>query len=172
MTLKVLFQKALTELEWEDEIKHDESDNTDYINTGFTIDGQTYRLTLYTDEEKQFLSILMKSPINIPRIRHTEAAVVINALNTRMRLGNLECNDEGGVYYRWTMDVEDSTPSTTQLKNMIRSASGVFDELRVGAIGSVAFTKLSASEILSEYESNIEKMQQESQQGAEGPSEL
>ena len=93
-------------------------------------------------------------------------------LNTRMRLGNLECNSEGGVYYRWTMDVEDSTPSTTQLKNMIRSASGAFDELRVSAIGSVAFTKLSSSEILSEYEANVEEMHQASQQDEDTPSEL
>ena len=51
MALKDVFQQFLNDVEWEDEIAHDDSDDTDFISTGCQIDSQRYRLILITSRE-------------------------------------------------------------------------------------------------------------------------
>ena len=89
MPLKDLLQQFLNEEEWKDEINHDDDDDTDYINTGYQIDSQNYRLILITDEESQLLKVTLVSPIKIPKLRMKEATFVLNFLNLRSPVGNL-----------------------------------------------------------------------------------
>jgi hypothetical protein len=169
MSLKDLFQEALNELEWEDEILHDEDVDTDYINTSYGIDGQSYRLQIVTDEDSQTIRVMMMSPIRIPKARMREAAYVLNFLNTGIRAGNLQMSEDGSIHYRWNLDVEGSTPSTKQFVNMISAGAGTFDEIRCTAIGTAAFTKQPAEDIFKDLNAMIENRRSSS---AEAPSSL
>lgn len=151
MALKGIMQQFLDEVDWKDEIEHDNDDATDFVSTGLQIDGQNYRLILITDENAQTIRVSLVSPIRIPKLRVKEAAFVLNAINLRIRFGNLELDDEGVVYYRWGMDIEGGTASPTQFRNLISAASASFDGPRCAAIGASAFTRKTGESIIKEY---------------------
>ena len=81
---------------------------------------------------------------------------MLNHLNLRMGYGNLEMAEDGAAYYRWALDVEGATASPEQFGNLIGAASSAFDEIRSAAIGAAAFTKLSAEQIIGEYQAAVE----------------
>lgn len=170
MTFKEVFQIALNELEWDDEIDHDDSDDTDFISTGYSIDGQSYQLTIVTDEGRQRLSVTMKSPIAIPKGRQKDGAIVVNALNVGMAVGNLEFAANGSLFYRWAIDVDGTAPSAAQIKTLVSAAAAAFDELRTSMIGKVAFTKQPGEDIVTEYWDTVKEMNSKSED--EAPSEL
>ena len=158
MSLKEVFQEALDELEWADEIRHDDSDNSNYVNTLFGIDGQIYALLISTHEYSKTIKLYLTSPIRIPKARSKEGAYVLNYFNCCIPFGNLESSEEGSVYYRWCIDVEGTTPSTKQFLNMINAATRSFSELRVAAIGAAAFSKNPVEEILREYNEAVNNL--------------
>src|SRR5271155_2105432 len=98
MALKDVLQQWLDEAEWEDEIRHDDDDDTDFVSTSIEIGGQGYRLLLINDEARQTVRVSLFSPIKIPQHRAKEAACVLNFLNVHIAFGNFEMNDGGIVY--------------------------------------------------------------------------
>jgi hypothetical protein len=151
MALKDVLQQFLDSEQWQDEIAHDDRDDTDFISTGFQIDGQRYRLILITAELPVTLRVVLISPLKIPKARARGAAIVLNALNVRLAYGNLEMDEEGSVYFRWGMDVEGATAVPMQFGHLINAATSAFDELRTAAIGAAAFSKQPAEDIIDEY---------------------
>src|ERR1700721_4242595 len=151
MQLKDVLQQFLDSREWKDEIEHDDSDNTDFFSTRYGIDGQTYILQLTADQDDQIIRVMMVSPIKVPQPRRTEAAVVVNGLNSRFGFGNLGVNDDGTIYYRWAMDVGGATAAPQQFANMVVMAASVFENMSA-AIGAGAFSKQSGVEILKDYQ--------------------
>ena len=67
-------------------------------------------------------------------------------------------DDDGGIFFTWAMDVEESTPSAKQFINMLGAAEAAFDRLRTTAIGAAAYSQLSAKRILAEYHAGVEEM--------------
>jgi hypothetical protein len=63
MSLKEVLQEFLKIEEWEDEIYHDSSDDTDFVDTQIYIDGQIHSLMLLTDENNHVMRVAMTSPI-------------------------------------------------------------------------------------------------------------
>jgi hypothetical protein len=98
----------------------------------------------------------MVSPIKIPKPRMKEAAVVMNGLNNGLSVGNLGFQDDGTIYYRWTIDVEGATAATQQIATMITAAASTFESSRSSAIGATAFSKQSGEEILKDYQEAVE----------------
>jgi len=158
MTLKDILQRCLNELEWKDAIEHDESDDTDYVSTGYLIDGQSYRLVLVTSEKDQILRIMLVSPLRIPKSRIREAALVLNFLNSRMSVGNLEIDATDMLYYRWAIDVEGASAAPAQFKTMIGAATAAFDERRCTAIGAAVFSVMPAEDIIESYVQEAENL--------------
>jgi hypothetical protein len=161
MALKDVLQQFLDSEQWQDEIAHDDRDDTDFISTGFQIDGQRYRLILITAELPVTLRVVLISPLNIPKSRAREAAIVLNALNVRLAYGNLEMDEEGSVYFRWGMHLEGSIAVPMQFGHLINAATSAFDEPRSAAIGAAAFTKQSAEAIITEYKNALAKPTEE-----------
>lgn len=158
MFLKDVLQQFLNEEEWKDEINHDDNDDTDYIDTGYQIDGQNYRLILITDEESQLLKVTLVSPIKIPKPRMKETTFVLNFLNLRLPVGHLAVSlDDGTLYYRWEISVDGATAAPQQFRTLIGAASGAFDEIRSAAIGAAAFSKASVEEIFKDYDEAVNK---------------
>jgi hypothetical protein len=67
LALKDVLQQFLDSENWEDQIAHDDLDNTDFISAGFVIAGQRYRLILITAEVPQTIRVVLVSPLRIPK---------------------------------------------------------------------------------------------------------
>jgi hypothetical protein len=107
MTIKQQFQIALNEWEWEDEIEHDESDDTDIVRTSYIIDDKRYSVVMWSDEGRQWISISVRSPISIPETRRADGALLLNYFNSGMSIGKFTMGmDDGYVYYSNTLDIE------------------------------------------------------------------
>jgi len=161
MVLKDVLQQFLDDEQWQDEIAHDDRDDTDFISTGFQIDGQRYRLILITAELPKTIRVLLISPLKVPKARAREAAIVLNALNVRLAYGNLEMDDEGAVYFRWGMDLEGATAVPMQFGHLINAANSAFDEIRAAVIAAAAFSKQSAEDIINNYKNALERPNEE-----------
>lgn len=156
MALKDVLQDALNEWGWEDEIEHDDDDDTDYVRTTTVMFDQSYSFVIYTDEERQSITISVKSPVTIPKIRFADATVLLNRFNLGLRFGRFTCYDEdGGLIYSNTLDLEGLHPVPVVFTNLRDSAGFAFSEHRCNAIGALVFTKQSTADIISEYEENI-----------------
>jgi hypothetical protein len=155
MALKDVLQQFLDDEQWEDQIAHDHSDNTDFINTGFVIDGQRYRLILITADVPQTIRVVLISPLKVPKARSREAAIVLNALNVHMAYGNFELDDEGILSFRWGMDLEFAKAVPQQFGHLINAGTSAFNELRAAVIGAAAFSKQPAETIILEYKKAI-----------------
>jgi hypothetical protein len=155
MALKDVLQQFLDSEQWEDRIAHDDSDNTDFISTGFFVDGQRYRLILMTSELAETIRVVLISPLKVPKARSREAAIVLNALNVHMAYGNFELDDEGSVYFRWGMDLEFAQAVPQQFGHLINAGTSAFNELRASVIGAAAFSKQPAETIISDYRKAI-----------------
>jgi hypothetical protein len=151
MSLKDVLQEFMNGEEWEDEIQHDDSDNTDFVNTQIDIDGQIHTLLLLTDDDNHLMQVAMFSPIVVPKERRNDACVLVNGLNNRMRYGNLLIQDSGNFAWRWAVNVEGIIAAPIQIANMFRVAVGAFDTLRRDAMGAAAFSKQSGKELLDNY---------------------
>jgi hypothetical protein len=155
LALKDVLQQFLDSENWEDQIAHDDLDNTDFISAGFVIAGQRYRLILITAEVPQTIRVVLVSPLRIPKDRFREAAIVLNSLNVHMAYGNFEMDDEGSVFFRWGFDLEGATAVPMQFGHLINAGTSAFNELRASVIGAAAFSNQSAEVIIHDYKKPI-----------------
>lgn len=157
--LKDVFQAALDKWEWPDKISHDESDDTDYISTDYSIDKQKYRFVMYTDESTKDIIINLYSPIIIPKDRQEAGAILMNFFNSGMRAGgSISMSPDGEVVYKKSTNVSGTTASIEQFEVLRYLAGGIFDSeaKRTSAIGAVAFTKQVIDSIITDFLSSIE----------------
>ncbi len=162
MLLKDAFQAAMDEWEWEDSIDHDESDDTYIMRTGVLIDGQRYSFVIWTDEDRKWISISVKSPVTVPESRRQEAAALLNYFNCGTRIGKLCLHeDDGTLYYENTMDIEGSDPSVTLFTNMRNRAEEAFGEARCSAIGAIAFSKQKLKSVIEDYRESFNSNNEE-----------
>ena len=157
MTLKDVLQQFLNENEWEDKIEHNDDDDADFINTGYQIEGQNYRLILSANEPRQVLNVLLFSPIKVPKARAKEATFLLNFLNVMLSCGNCELAEDGSVYFRWAIDVDGATAAPKQFGTLVGAAAAAFNEATSSSIGAVAFTKQSGEDIIEEFRRVTEK---------------
>jgi hypothetical protein len=73
-----------------------------------------------------------------------------------MNYGNIGFQNDGTIYFRWTMDVEGATAAPHQFATMVAAASSAFETWRGTAIGAAAFSKQSGEEILKDYHEAVE----------------
>ena len=160
MKLKQVLQQFLDEEKWEDEIGFDEYDQSYFIATNFVIMGQTYQLHIATYEIHREIKVVLSPPMKISTDRRDDAYRLINDLNLRIRAGNLEMNDDGMLYYRWSISVEGVEATPQQFGKLLTTAISIFDEIRTASLGAVAFTKLPIDQVLSDYNLAVEQLSQ------------
>jgi hypothetical protein len=153
MQLKPLLQQTLNEMEWEDEIEFDPERETNRVGTKYQIDGQDYLLYVETEDAPCLISCFLYAPFRIPEKRHDDACVLANYFNANTRLGRLAI--EGGqIQIGQCIDVEDATPSTTMITNMINTAANVARRT-AKYFGTLAFTETPVSEVIKQYDAAV-----------------
>jgi len=162
-TLKDVFQAALDKWEWSDKIEHDDSDDTDYISTDYSIDQQKYRLVIFTDERTRDIVINLYSPIIIPPDRQNAGAFLMNFFNSGLRASaSIMMSPDGKVVYKNSTNVSGTSASVEQFE-ILKALAGVIFESetqRTRAIGAVAFTKQSIDSIIEDFLSSLDGEQE------------
>ena len=151
MVLKSLLENTMKEWEWEDEVETNEDGNVHIVATPYGIDGNSYRLFLEGHDGPQLIKIYLYSPHLIPEKRQKEACVVLNRLNKDVYAGALDLAGEN-VRFVQIIDVEGFIPEVRLLSNMRAAAGNAFRPQIAQAIGALAFTKLSADDVIAQYE--------------------
>jgi len=156
MSLKDAFQAALDEWEWDDEIEHDDDDDTDIMRTSIGIDGKAYSFIMWTDEDRQWIQVSVKSPLSIPEARRGDGALLLNFFNSGMTIGKLTMGmDDGFIYYSNCLDIEGTEAVPTLFSNMRGAAERAFNEARFNAMAAVAYTKQKLTTVIEEFEAAI-----------------
>lgn len=172
MPLTKVLQEWLNDEGWQDHIETDDSRVRAEISTNFSVNDQPHRLFFNVDEEREWLSVYMYSPMNVPHARMGEVTRILNRVNTRLGLGRLACYDDeesNPLQFLVRIDVEGSALTTRQITSMISAAIGTFrgyGQLLIAA----ALTKQSVDSLWNEFleeESADQKVREEA-----GPSEL
>ena len=153
MRITTRLQDWLRLQEWEDEIEVDEERKNSIVSTNMVVDGQTHRLYLEVDEELDMFELYMYGIASVPISRTSEAAIILNRINSRLALGRLTCtgdDETNPIQYKSAIDVEESDLSPKQITNMLDIATHAF--INYGFILSqVALTKQSGDEIWSAF---------------------
>ena len=151
MRLADKVQEWLNAVEWEDDIERDEEAQTSGMTTGYSIEGQSYKLWIETDEKREWIKLYLYAPINVQQKKRAEVALLFNHINTCRSEGSLQFLQNGKIVFRHTIDVENAQPSVEMINNMLSSASGVFESW-FEEISAVALTKTTAQEIFDQLE--------------------
>jgi hypothetical protein len=152
MLFKDVMQEALNEWDWDDEIHHDDSDDTDYVRTTISIDSQSYSFVIWTDENRKWACVSMRSPIAIAEERRDAGAVLMNFFNTGIRTGKFTMSPtDGSVQYENMVDLEGTEPVVQIFTTLRVVAENSFITQRANAIGAIAFTKKDVHEVISDF---------------------
>lgn len=151
MSLKFLLEEAMKNWEWEDQVETNEENNSHSVSTLYHIDGNAYRMYIEAHENSHLVKLFLYSPVSIPDKRHDEACVVINRLNKSVYSGFIDLLGEN-IRYMHIVDVEGFQPDVQLVSNMRAAAGSAFRPEIAQALGTLAFTKLSAAEIIAQFE--------------------
>lgn len=151
MSLKNLLEATMKDWEWEDEVETNEDTNVHTVATPYGIDGNSYRMFLEGHDGSQLIKMYLYSPLSIPDKRQKDACIVLNRLNKNVYSGHLDLAGDN-VRYIHVVDVEGCNPEVQLVTNMRSAAGNAFRPDITQALGALAFTKLSAEEIIAQYE--------------------
>lgn len=151
MSLKNLLEATMKDWEWEDEVETNEDTSAHTVATSYQIDGNSYRMFLEGHDDAQLIKMYLYSPLSIPDKRQKDACIVLNRLNKNVYSGHLDLAGDN-VRYIHVVDVEGCQPEVQLVTNMRAAAGGAFRPDVTQALGALAFTKLSAEDIIAQYE--------------------
>jgi hypothetical protein len=168
MPLTSVLKRWMDEMEWSDEIEVDEERRSARCSTQYSIVNQSHRLFLETDENKEWFSVFLYGPVNVPILRRSEVAEILNIINLCLGLGRLVFllgDEPGPIQFLARVDVEGSELAPTQITNLLKAGLGTF-ETYGDLLAKVALTKLSVDELWSNFmEEEATKEAGEQQQG-------
>jgi hypothetical protein len=151
MSLKQLIEATMKQWEWEDDIKTNEDGNLHSVSTNITLDENDYHLFLEMYDSSQLIKIWMYSPFKLPEKRFNDTCVVLNRLNKNIYAGYLNIIEDKVRFYH-CIDVEHCTPEVQLVTNMRKAAGNAFRPNIVQALGALAYTKMSAEDIIAQFE--------------------
>ena len=145
MPLTKVLSEWIIEEEWEDEIEVRDDRKFGRVATSMSIEHQSHKMYLEADETREWFSVYLYGPVQVPPDRVGEMSRLLNLINSRLGLGRIICGDEENerrVQFLARMDVEGSALKPKQIDNLVRSACGTFR--KYGSIlATIAITKQS-----------------------------
>jgi hypothetical protein len=172
MKLTSILKKWMEQKEWTDEIQISDDQHSAWVDTGFVINDQKYRLLLRTDEQSEIFTVTIFSPFNVPPARMGEMARVLNRLNCHQRVGRWYCwddEDSNPVIFETAVDVKGSKLVPQQIMTLVMSAANAF-ESGGELFAAVALTKQPIDVLWANFLE--EQKQDETEEEESGPSEL
>ena len=155
--LGTIVQEALDQLEWHGELTADEAAGTTRFSSVIHIQDQPCELFIDTHEESDFVGVFYYPPFRVKTDRYTETCLLINAINTRTRLGHLEIlRNNGRLRMVVNADVEGASPTGVFVRQMMRLGADTLSNW-MGELAAVALSNRSADDVLAELEQREEQ---------------
>lgn len=157
-------QAWMTDEGWEDEIEVAEDNSSSRVTTAFSINDQSYKLFIETNEEAPQLFIYMYSPFKVPPAKMPEMARLMNMINCVFNAGRLACYDDedsNPVQFLWKIPVLQSELTAAEVGSMVSAAVDIFDRYG-GLLAQCVFANRTAKDIWAEYLSERNAVQDDS----------
>lgn len=180
MPLTAVLKQWMTEMEWGDEIEVNDDRNYGRVRTEYSIDNQDHRLFLEVDEKREWFSVFLYGPVNVPPPRRAIVADILNRVNLSLGIGRIACplsDNPMPVQFLARIDVEGSTFTPNQIHNMLKPALGTYEEYG-DLLTAAALTKQTADQLWENFlaeqaaKEAAENEANEFAENDEGPTEL
>ena len=143
-----IVEEYLIEIGW----KFEKDDDEDVIKTGVNANNASFRLIIYSLEEKDLLTVYVAQDNNIPTEKYAVVAEFITRANYGLNLGNFDLDmDDGELGYKVAVDLEGGTLSTDMVGNMVGAGVSTMDQYYPGLM-AVLFGNASPEEAIIQIE--------------------
>ena len=147
MLLTQYLQSWLSEIEWNDEIRIDEENQTSHLSSSYKPDEHAYDLFVDINESKSLISVYLYSSVVVPESRFPELSMLFSHINNRLHIGRFTCLPGRKVQFGVSCDVEGCDIGYPLLSNMLNAAATAMD-LWASEIGLVVFSSMTAADVL------------------------
>jgi len=141
-------EEYLIEIGW----KFEKDDDNDVIKTGVNAKNASFRLIIYSLEEKDLLTIYVAQDNNVPENKRILLAEFIARANYGLNLGNFDMDmEDGELGYKVAVDLEGGTLSTDMVGNMVGAGVSTMDQYYPGLM-AVLFSNATPEEAIIQIE--------------------
>ncbi len=141
-------EEYLIEIGW----KFEKDDDSDVIKTGVNAKNASFRLIIYSLEEKDLLTIYVAQDNNVPENKRILLAEFIARANYGLNLGNFDIDmEDGELGYKVSADLEGGTLSTDMVGNMVGAGVSTMDQYYPGLM-AVLFSNATPEEAIIQIE--------------------
>jgi hypothetical protein len=141
-------EEYLIEIGW----KFEKDDDSEVIKTGVNAKNASFRLVIYSLEEKDLLTVYVAQDNNVPSDKLLLIAEFIARANYGLNLGNFDLDmEDGELGYKVAMDLEGGHLSTDMVGNMVGAGVSTMDQYYPGLM-AVLFGNASPEEAIIQIE--------------------
>jgi len=141
-------EEYLIEIGW----KFEKDDDNDVIKTGVNAKNASFRLIIYSMEEKDLLTVYVAQDNNVPENKRLLLAEFITRANYGLNLGNFDMDmDDGELGYKVSADLEGGTLSRDMVGNMVGAGVSTMDQYYPGLM-AVLFSNATPEEAIIQIE--------------------
>jgi hypothetical protein len=150
---KNLLDGTLSDWGWEHKVSLEQNDRY-IIKLTYEVDELSgYQFYIEGHIDVDWLRFYLYSPITVPSKRHKVACEVLNHVNGTLQIGSLQILS-GTVRYRHTVDTKGFTVPIQMVSSMREIMMDAFRPKVAEAIGALAFSNMSAKEIIVQFEAS------------------
>ncbi len=122
-------EEYLLEIGW----KFEKDDDSDVIKTGVNAKNASFRLIIYSLEDKDLLTVYVAQDNNIPEDKFATICEFITRANYGLNLGNFDLDlEDGELGYKVAVDLEGGVLSTDMVGNMVGAGVSTMDQYYPG----------------------------------------
>lgn len=158
MPLAKVLHDWLEDIGWDAEHKVTKSREASRMFARVNMSGQSYRVYMTTDEDRQIFDIKIYGAVNIPHHRMDLTCRLLNRMNTYIIIGRLAVDDDedhNTVQYRSSVDVEGSELTVQQIHNMLSAGHATMSNISA-MVAVAALTDRSLEECWAELQGSEE----------------
>lgn len=138
----------LLEIGW----KFERDDDNDVIRTGVNANNASFRVIIYSLEDKELLTVYVTQDNNIPKPKRVAMAEFIARANYGLNLGNFDLDmEDGELGYKISVDVEGGQLSRDMVGNMVGAGVSTMDQYYPGMM-AVLFANATPEEAIIQIE--------------------
>ncbi len=139
-----IVEDYLNEIGW----KFEKDEENDVIKTGVNAKNASFRLIIYSVEEKDLLTVYVAQDNNVPDKKLLLVAEFIARANYGLNLGNFDLDmEDGELGYKVSVDLEGGQLSTDMVGNMVGAGVSTMDQYYPGLM-AVLFSNATPEEAI------------------------
>ena len=143
-----IVEEYLVEIGW----KFDKDEDSDLIKSGVSAKNASFRLIIYSLEDKDLLTVYVGQDNNVPENKRVALAEFIARANYGLNLGGFDFDmEDGELGYKIAIDLEGGQLSTDMVGNMVGAGVATMDQYYPGLM-AVLFSNATPEEAIMQIE--------------------